>query len=172
MKLDYAWKNKYVLESNKIDPQPGYQNKPGDPHYDDHIVALDAAIAAGESKQLASPLVLHQLLTQHFEEMKNWSGVYRMCKVRIGNRVCPDWAEVPQLMRCWYDLVQTQILGENVHASERVVWDLHIDFEHVHPFIDGNGRTGRLLMVNHALCLGLDPWIVEHAKVKDYYDKF
>jgi Fic family protein len=168
--LGAAWKVRFVLESNKIDPQPGYQNVPGDPRYDDHMAALEAAIAAGEAKQLASPLVLHQLLMQHFKEMKNWSGVYRMYDVIVGSHPCPDWSLVPGLMKHWHDVVQSRILGGV--PAEKTVWDIHIAFERIHPFIDGNGRTGRLLMVNHALCLGLEPWIVEYDKVKDYYAKF
>jgi Fic family protein len=170
--ISEEWKARYVLESNKIDPQSGYKNALGDPHYDDHLEALNAAIAAGESKQLASPLVLHQLLTQHFKEMKNWSGVYRMHNVMVGGRVCPDWADVSRLMNHWFASVQDKVLLRNATSSARTVWDVHIDFEHIHPFIDGNGRTGRLLMVNHALILGLEPWIVEYDKVRDYYAKF
>lgn len=37
-------------------------------------------------------------------------------------------------------------------------WKMHVAFEHIHPFMDGNGRTGRTLWAWHMLRLGLDPF--------------
>jgi Fic family protein len=56
--------------------------------------------------------------------------------------------------------------------KEATVWSLHVDYEHIHPFIDGNGRSGRLLMINHAILLGIEPWIVEYKDVQNYYNRF
>lgn len=169
--LSDEWMDRFVLESNKIDPQPGYENIPGSPRYDDHLTALRYVVARGKENQLVSPLAVHAKLTCNFKEFANWSGAYRMHNVRVGRRRCPDWQDIPRLMSNWEKAVEDHLFTNPIKTEENV-WQLHIDFEHIHPFIDGNGRTGRLLMVNHALILGLDPWIVEYSQVQEYYSKF
>ena len=37
-------------------------------------------------------------------------------------------------------------------------WKMHVDFETLHPFMDGNGRTGRALWAWHMRRLDLDPF--------------
>ncbi len=46
----------------------------------------------------------------------------------------------------------------------------HVDFELIHPFGDGNGRVGRLLMVMQCLSLDLPPVIIHDVKKLIYYD--
>ena len=54
--------------------------------------------------------------------------------------------------------------------SEQELWDLHHEFEHIHPFIDGNGRTGRLWLNALRLRCGY-PWLtVRFAERHSYYD--
>ena len=45
-------------------------------------------------------------------------------------------------------------------ANENVAnpWDVHCDFEELHPFMDGNGRTGRILLAWHMRRAGKDPF--------------
>ena len=44
----------------------------------------------------------------------------------------------------------------------------HIEFEHIHPFEDGNGRTGRVLMTKELLKRGLAPIVVPYTKRDEY----
>ncbi len=37
-------------------------------------------------------------------------------------------------------------------------WSMHVEFETLHPFMDGNGRTGRILWAWNMLSLGQDPF--------------
>lgn len=47
---------------------------------------------------------------------------------------------------------------------------IHHFFQVVHPFIDGNGRTGRLLMQKILNDLGQDPIIISFENRSEYYD--
>lgn len=48
----------------------------------------------------------------------------------------------------------------------------HIKFEHIHPFIDGNGRVGRMVMNWERLKAGLPILIIKDAEKKEYYKWF
>lgn len=45
----------------------------------------------------------------------------------------------------------------------------HIEFENIHPFIDGNGRTGRLLLTYELICMGLLPVDIRYEERDRYY---
>lgn len=45
----------------------------------------------------------------------------------------------------------------------------HIEFENIHPFVDGNGRTGRLLLIYEMISLGLLPVDVRYEERDRYY---
>jgi len=49
---------------------------------------------------------------------------------------------------------------------------MHIQFEKIHPFIDGNGRIGRILMNWHRLKLGLPIKIIIETEKYNYYKWF
>jgi len=70
----------------------------------------------------------------------------------------PEFTEVPALMTDWVDRA-----NHEVRAAERVaelVAACHAEFERIHPFLDGNGRTGRLLMNLMFVRLGYPPAII------------
>lgn len=56
--------------------------------------------------------------------------------------------------------------------SEETIKAWHVQFEHIHPFEDGNGRTGRILMNIQRLRLGLPLLIIYDKEKGEYYKWF
>lgn len=58
-----------------------------------------------------------------------------------------------------------------LHIVERVAL-FHLRFESIHPFIDGNGRTGRLIMNLQLINAGFPPINVKFADRRRYHEAF
>jgi Fic family protein len=76
----------------------------------------------------------------------------------------PSWPLVPARVQDWIDEANAAATGET-HGEggvplPEILARLHDGFEKVHPFIDGNGRTGRLLLNLFLVRLGYPPIIV------------
>ena len=54
------------------------------------------------------------------------------------------------------------------HSFEDIV-DYHVRFERVHPFQDGNGRVGRLIMLKECLAYDVVPFIISDDMKSFYY---
>ena len=63
------------------------------------------------------------------------------------------------------------VWSKNMHIVERVA-NFHLQFESIHPFIDGNGRTGRLIMNLQLIKEGLPAINIKFADRRKYYDAF
>jgi Fic family protein len=70
----------------------------------------------------------------------------------------PTWPVVPALVHDWVESVN-RIPEQGYPAVERVALR-HAEFERIHPFLDGNGRTGRLLLNLLLVRLRLPPAII------------
>lgn len=87
-----------------------------------------------------------------------------------GGMVPPAWPLVPARMRDWIDSandIGARLAGASDPLPE-VLARVHNDFEQVHPFIDGNGRTGRLVLNLILVRLGYPP-IVVMKRQRDVY---
>lgn len=73
--------------------------------------------------------------------------------VQVGNYVAPVGG--PRVVAAFIDLL-TQI--DRGIGAGRSPWRAHIEFEKLHPFMDGNGRTGRAIWAWHMLHRGSDPF--------------
>jgi Fic family protein len=96
-------------------------------------------------------------------------GNYRTHNVRIsGSSVrLSDHEEVPGLMA---SLIK-DIAESKLHPVEKAAV-YHLDFERIHPFRDGNGRTGRLMMNMVLMQHGYLPIDIKFAKRDEYYRAF
>lgn len=114
--------------------------------------------------------ICSSMIPFHFEAIKeDWikrnnlmirggSGGYRSENVRIGNLfetsyIPPDFAKVPQMMWSFLDTVNFD--AKTVLETFKTIAIQHITFERIHPFKDGNGRIGRMILnqqlINHGL---------------------
>ena len=100
-----------------------------------------------------------------FENTKpDIAGRFRDYLVRVGPYVAPDWHDLKKLLKQLITFVNETKL-DPVELAARA----HYMFEKIHPFGDGNGRIGRLLM-NYILWKnGYPMLIIEHKKRKSYY---
>lgn len=119
----------------------------------DQLEALNHAKALAFIKALAPTLKSHQYITE--EKIKEihkiiftgindeWAGRYRQTEVFIrGSNI-----DLPQPHKVAYTMAEfvQWLQGIQEHAV-RVSADAHFKFVSIHPFVDGNGRTARLLM--------------------------
>lgn len=71
----------------------------------------------------------------------------------------PPWPEVSALVHDWMSDANGLVADDGTPVPERLA-ALHARFEQVHPFLDGNGRTGRLMLNLLLVRLGYPPAIV------------
>ncbi len=74
----------------------------------------------------------------------------------------PDWPDVPALMTDWVH--RAAALRDEEGAFPEALAALHAEFERVHPFLDGNGRAGRLLTNLLLIRLGYPPAIIRKTE--------
>ena len=70
----------------------------------------------------------------------------------------PPWTDIPALMTDWLEDANNVRAGASEFPT--VIADLHCRFEQLHPFLDGNGRAGRLVLNLLLVRLGYPPVII------------
>lgn len=172
----------FIQESNKIDPQPDERGgvipgmEPGDLLYDNQESAFELAreFALQETIGDSIALDLHRALTRGvpFFEEQGQSGVYRKHGAWIGGEQAPLAMMVPSLMHHIWSHHTNEWLRDARNGKTdpvKAAWCCHHLFEVIHPFIDGNGRTGRLLLNWFLMACGQEPIVVYYNKREHYY---
>lgn len=110
-----------------------------------HMKAIDCirALAHTTHVELVTDdiLAMHKIILQGIDDMN--AGVFRTVNVRVtgSSTVFPNWAKVPLLMVDFMQWLQTTQEHPLIIAALA-----HFKLVTIHPFVDGNGRTSRLLM--------------------------
>lgn len=119
-----------------------------------------------KKEKFGIPLILkwHKEL---FEETKSdIAGEFRHYLVRVGPYIAPDWQDIKPLMK---SLIKFYNENKKKMNPVELAAKMHYKFERIHPFGDGNGRIGRLI-INYILWHNKYPMlIIEYKKRKSYY---
>jgi Fic family protein len=109
-------------------------------------------------------LKIHSIIMYNFND--KLPGRYRNGYVNLTNteKVLPSAQMVPVKMREWLADVNKAEPDPVTKAARS-----HYEFEAIHPFFDGNGRTGRLMMMTQLLSHGFPPAIIEVDDRHNYY---
>lgn len=141
---------------------------------ENHCQTFDYIFQEAKEQQPFSPLLvrnIHRLLTDHILAD---SGQYKSVQNYIlgTDFQTTEPFEVPAKMQEWYDnLNQSFQQARTFDEKLTALIKSHIEFERIHPFSDGNGRTGRML-INYGLILEQAPLLVIERNYRDQYIQF
>jgi Fic family protein len=129
-------------------------------HYVESVVAQREPISEWLIRNI------HRLVLKGIDEEE--AGRYRQQNVVIAgaSTTPPDFLHVPQAMAA---LIEWDERSASMHTVRRSA-ELHTRFVKIHPFVDGNGRTGRLLMNFELMKAGYPPAIIQKEARLAYYD--
>ncbi len=156
-----------VLEGITIDQKPLKDHMEAVGHKDAFLYVEDIA---KKNTPISQTIIknIHSLVLMNQPEDK---GVYRSIPVRISGAyttpVSPYMIE-PKMTEL---LIENEKRCQTMETIERIA-RFHLEFEGIHPFIDGNGRTGRLIVNLDLIQNGYPPINVKFADRKRYYDAF
>ena len=118
------------------------------------------------------PLSEHIIKQIHYlvlADKREDRGVYRKVPVRIMG--AEHEPVQPYLIQPKMERLLEDYRNSTEHIIPRLAW-FHIEFERIHPFIDGNGRTGRLLVNLELMKAGFPPIDIKFADRVSYYNAF
>ncbi len=109
---------------------------------------------------------IHQLILKNIDDRN--AGIYRKINVLISSatHLPPDACHVQSEMENFIRKYQVQ---GNFHPVERAA-RIHSDFVKIHPFVDDNGRTARLLMNLEFMKSGFPPIVLPVERRLEYYE--
>ena len=133
-----------------------------------HFRAIDYVIDKAE-EEMSEDIIkhLHYLLKHDTKDSTlSWFAVgdYKKRANVVGGRETAKPKEVPGRMR---ELLADYNAKAIVTIEDVVAF--HAEFEHIHPFQDGNGRVGRLIALKECLHHNIIPFIIEDNKKGFYY---
>jgi Fic family protein len=159
---------RFIFETNTIGISDGIVNVDDIVETVNHFRCFDYIIDHAE-EPLSESLIkqLHLLLkTGTSDSQKEWFAVgdYKRLPNEVGGiETCPP-QEVHREMK--------KLISDYNHCKKKVlehILDFHVRFEQIHPFQDGNGRVGRLIMFKECLANGIIPFIITDELKMFYY---
>ena len=150
---------------------PGKVSKREFYEIENHKQALEYVIYQLENNESLSLNIVRGIHTQLMDHLNFDRGMWKTHDNAI---VGADFNtasahDVPYLMKQWIDNINYR-LHQSKTDEEKIkhILEMHIDFERIHPFSDGNGRTGRLLIIYSLLEHDISPIIIPVDLKPDY----
>ena len=159
---------RYIFETNTVDAPGGAVNVDDILETVNHFRCIDLIIDQAE-RPLTESLIrqLHLVLKSGTaDSRKGWFavGAYKKLANEVGGRETTAPKDVPKAIKAL--LGGYRQLGK---ISLDDLLDFHYHFESIHPFQDGNGRVGRLILFKECLRNGIVPFIIEDDMKMYYY---
>lgn len=158
----------YIFETNTIGLTDNAVNVDDIVETTNHFRCIDLIIDRAQER-LSESMVkeLHKILkTGTSDSRKEWFivGDYKKLPNEVGGReTCP-----PEQVHAQMRLLLSEYNAKKEKTLEDII-DLHQRFELIHPFQDGNGRVGRLIMFKECLANGIAPFIITEELKLFYY---
>ena len=158
---------RYIFETNTIGIQDEIVNVDDIVETASHFRCIDQIIELA-NYPLSEAFIkqLHYILKSGTSDSrKTWFAVgeYKRFENEVGGSATAKPADVPGEMR---NLLSRYNLSKQKTLKEII--QFHYEFEKIHPFQDGNGRVGRLIMFKECLRNGITPFIIEDD-IKEFY---
>jgi Fic family protein len=136
-------------------------------NHNEAILYLEEIVQGGEELSEWQIKNIHAIVLKNIEPTH--AGVYRKENVVISgaDHTPPDYTVVPDQMQELITHYENE--WKNLHAAERAAL-LHSEFVKIHPFVDGNGRTARLLQNFELMKYGFPPIVIKKEHRLDYYE--
>ena len=159
---------RYIYETNTIGVEAGTVNVDDIVETANHFRCIDMVIdSAGQ--MLSEPFIktLHRTLKNGTSDSrKDWFAIgdYKKIPNEVGGQDTTAPEDVPTEMK--------QLLASYNRKPDKTLENLiafHVAFESIHPFQDGNGRVGRLILFKECLKNGIVPFIIDEDLKLFYY---
>ncbi len=159
---------RYIFETNTIGMESGMLNVDDIVETVNHFKCIDMVIDnAGNALSERFIKQLHAVLKGGTSDIrKDWFAVgdYKRLPNEVGGQATALPEEVGAKMR--------ELLDDYNSTKEKSLEDIidfHYRFERIHPFQDGNGRVGRLIMFKECLRNNIVPFIIDEELKMFYY---
>ena len=159
---------RYIFETNTIDVENEVLNVDDVIETANHFRCIDVMIDYAKSP-LTEKFIkeLHLILKNGTSDSRKEGfavGEYKKIPNEVGGMDTALPEEVSDRMKAL--LVEYNSKGEKTFED---ILDFHVKFERIHPFQDGNGRVGRLIMFKECLKYDIVPFIIEDHLKLFYY---
>ena len=113
-------------------------------------------------------LLLHQMLIGNIDDAIAGRFRKRGEYVRVGTHIAPAPEHVQRMLG---EILIEYSSNHNAYFVDKIA-RFHLDFETIHPFCDGNGRIGRVLINEQLMGWGYPPLILRDKEKQVYYQAF
>ena len=158
----------YIFETNTIGFESKTLNVDDIVETANHFKCVDMVIDSA-NMPLSERFIkqLHAVLKSGTSDSrKDWFAVgdYKKVPNEVGGQRTAKPSEVKDEMK----KLLKSYNSKKQHSFDEIL-DFHYRFEKIHPFQDGNGRVGRLIMFKECLCNDITPFIIDESLKMYYY---